>query len=498
RLLFRVNTLAAEYYQRCLADPERGEIARNYMILREFHDDAFLKQHLVGYAEDEWDGLARFLADRKVPMEYPLELGLIRPRKEGRGYYDFFRHRVIFPIVGPKAQIHGFGGRALPSASSASKEAEAQAKYLNSADSPIYHKGRTLYAPAAATPAIRAADRVLIVEGYLDVLACHQAGIKETVAPLGTALTAEHVRPLGRLTRNLYVLFDGDAAGRQAARRSLSIFLAEGLIPRVVILPDGEDPDSFIGRHGGAALLALLPPAPTLFEWMIDDVVAECGADTVGKSRAIELLRPFFAALNDAVQEASYVQRLAGRLGFENAVIAKALKEKTGAMRRGTSPAPATEAKKSTEAVAPPAERAILEFILQVPGAMAQVAHQLQPRDFTDPTMRAIAECCWQVYEARGELRAEQAVALAGDAAHAGLMTALAFGAGKYEDPEMVPRLVAELLHAMARPHRQERLRELNRAIAEAEHAGRDADVHRFMTEKTELLKERNLWNANR
>lgn len=493
RLLGRVNQLALEYYQQRLAETKAGEFARNYLISRDYSENSFWTQHFLGYAEDEWDGLTRYLKERKVPMEFALELGLVRPKKGGEGYYDFFRHRLIFPICTPRGEVCGFGGRALPR-KDGSADTEA-AKYLNSQDSLLFQKRRTVYGLPTALPAIRANDRVLIVEGYLDALACYRAGIMEVVAPLGTALTAEHIRLLKRYTRNCWVVFDGDAAGVQAARRSLPLFLAEDLIPRVVLLPAGEDPDTLLKKQTKEVLLTLVTNAPLLFDWLIDDTVAGCGGDTAGKRRTVEILRPLFAQVSDPIEEAGYLARLANRLRLEEGIVRRGLKSARGLIERGAEGG--AFLRQGGARQGPPAERALLEFLFQVPSAMALVAHRLQPAEFTETSYRAIAEHCWQVYDARGELRVAWVVEAAGESLGAAI-TGLAFVEGKYDDSAAWPRVAEDLVAAVRRPQWQGQLQQLNTAIAQAEQSGRVEEVHQLMTAKAQLLKtERTTWNGN-
>ncbi|MBI2345904.1 MAG: toprim domain-containing protein, partial [Deltaproteobacteria bacterium] len=464
------------------------------LISRGFTEKSFWTQHFLGSAEDQWDGLTRFLQERKVPMELAVELGLIRPRTAARsgteGHYDFFRRRLILPIRNQRGEVIGFGGRAIPGGG-ASDEATA-AKYLNSADSVIYQKGRTVYGLSAALPAIRSEDRVVIVEGFLDVLACYQGGVAPVVAPLGTALTPGHLQLLKRFTRNMWLVFDGDAAGRMAARRSLPLFLAEGIVARVVMLPHSEDPDSFIRAHGGAAFLELLPTAPTLFESVIDTTVAECGADTAGKARAVDQLRPLFNHLTDHVEEAMYCRRLAQRIALEESVVRRALKQRGRAVGiRPTAEESAARSERPMLDVPRTAEWSLIEFLLQVPSAMALVSNQLHPEEFTHQDARAIAEACWCCYEADGDLSVAALIESPGivdDKTAIDRITALALAEGKYEDQEAWPRVAEELVAAVRRPRKVGRLRELNAAIASAEQGGQAEAVRHLILEKQQLL----------
>ncbi|MBI2342767.1 MAG: DNA primase [Deltaproteobacteria bacterium] len=252
KLLLRVNVVAAEYFQQALMDVERPRI---YLESRGYRDAGFFTQHLLGYADDRWDSLVHFFQQRRVPMELAVHVGLIKKRPQKEGHYDFFRDRLIFPIRDSHGAIVAFGGRDLGDG-----EADG-AKYLNTAESPIFHKGEMLYGFPMAADAMRRADRALVVEGYLDVLALHRVGLEETVAPLGTALTAGHLRQIVRYTKNIWLLFDADAAGQRAAKRVLPLFLPLELVPRMVILPASEDPDSYAAKAGLEALRQLIDGA---------------------------------------------------------------------------------------------------------------------------------------------------------------------------------------------------------------------------------------------
>src|SRR6185312_9625537 len=183
-------------------------------------------------------------------------------------FYEKFFARVIFPIISPAGKVVAFGGRVLD---------QALPKYLNSSETPLFHKGSTLYGLHQAKDGIRKADRVVVVEGYLDVIALAQHELSYAVATLGTALTADHVRVLSRYTKNIIALFDGDDAGRKAASRSFEIFIEAGLLGRAAFLPKGEDPDSFVRSHGKAALEAVLDQAVPLADYYFSSLEQRFG-----------------------------------------------------------------------------------------------------------------------------------------------------------------------------------------------------------------------------
>lgn len=228
----RVNQVAAEYFFNALKGPSGG-VARNYLKSRGILDETWT-QLFLGYAEKGWDGLIRHLEEKKVPLELAEELGLLKRKSDSKGYYDFFRDRLMFPIISQRGEVIGFSGRALDA-----NDKEA-AKYLNSPDSLIYHKSNCVYGLNAAADAIRKTDQVILVEGNIDLVSLHQAGFKNVVAPLGTALTSGHIRLLSRYSKNVVVIFDGDEAGSKASTRALPLFIEAGLTPRAVAMPDGE------------------------------------------------------------------------------------------------------------------------------------------------------------------------------------------------------------------------------------------------------------------
>ncbi|MBI4238050.1 MAG: DNA primase [Deltaproteobacteria bacterium] len=484
RLLLRVNQLALEYFQQTLVAGRIGSPVKAYLNSRGFAEPAFWTQHFLGAAEEEWEGVTHFLQSRRVPMELAMQAGLVRRRNQGAGYYDFFRRRLIFPIRGMKGEVVSFGGRVLPDGA-----ADEGAKYLNGSDSPVFHKGKTLYGLPMALAAMRTHDRAIVVEGYLDVLALHLAGLEETIAPLGTALTADHLRLIMRATRNVWFAYDGDAAGRQAAQRSLLLCLDVGLIPRMVRLPDGDDPDTVMRREGREAFVARLDAAPTVFEWLIDDLVVLAGTDTIGRVRAVDALRPYFARLRDAVQEAVYMERVARAVGIEGSVVQRALRSGTAVL-----PSP-VHARERTLVDAtrplPLVERRCLEFLLQVPAGMGPIVRELSPQDFQHPTARRIATHLWTAYEADGELRVGSVLARETDEAVRRVVAELALTEGQYEDSGPSHELASQLAGAMRRTQHQETCEQLNAAIAAAERGAQGEVLERLLLEKQTLLQAR-------
>ncbi|MCW5576810.1 MAG: DNA primase [Burkholderiales bacterium] len=271
---------AAQYYRNRLKDAPR---AIDYLKKRGLSGE-IAKRFGIGYAPDGWQNLEQVFpdyADRALSAA-----GLVKQNEEGRRY-DVFRDRIMFPIVDVKGNIIGFGGRVL---------GEGEPKYLNSPETPVFEKGRELYGLFQARRAIRDAGCVIVVEGYMDVVALAQAGVEYAVATLGTATTPVHVQKLLRQSDEVVFCFDGDAAGRRAAWRALEnslAQLADGKQLRFLFLPDGEDPDTYVRKHGKAAFEALLGRADPLSRLLIQELMSRTDVHTSeGRAKLVELAKP--------------------------------------------------------------------------------------------------------------------------------------------------------------------------------------------------------------
>ncbi len=238
------NDKALKFFQGQLRDEQRGQIAREYLQQRGFAPET-IEQFQIGYAPDGWDGLATAINQRGWSLHAFEQAGLISPRKQGDGYYDRLRHRLIFPICDAIGRPIAFGGRKL--------RAEDEPKYLNSPETPLFNKSATLYGLHLAKQAILHSRTAVIVEGYTDVTSCHQAGAKNVVATLGTALTKEHMRALRHFADRVVLIFDADEAGYKAADRALEIFIGGTVDVAIAVLPEGLDPADLMAKAEGKA-----------------------------------------------------------------------------------------------------------------------------------------------------------------------------------------------------------------------------------------------------
>jgi DNA primase len=270
--LYEILALANQFFKHALLAPQ-GIVALNYLKETRGLSEETIQNFQLGYAPDGWETLYRYLVEQKgKPLQQVLQAGLIKPRKEQNGYYDQFRNRLIIPILDSQGRVIGFGGRSL---------AEEQPKYLNSPETPLFDKSKTLFALDQAKDAISKQDQAVVVEGYFDAIALHAAGIKNVVASMGTALTQAQIKQLLRYTESKQIIlnFDADVAGKNAAERAIGeiVPLVYGgqVQLKVLNLPDGKDADEFLKSHKDAnqKYRDLLQNSPLWLDWQIDQLL---------------------------------------------------------------------------------------------------------------------------------------------------------------------------------------------------------------------------------
>jgi DNA primase len=317
-VIFRVNEAAARFYENVLWG-ERGRAGREYLKRRGL-SQSLAERFRLGLALDGWDHLAGHLSREGFEAGPAEKAGLLRSKRPGR-YYDLFRNRLMFPIRDGRGRVVGFGGRTL---------GDDDAKYINSPESAVFDKKNTLYGLEVTREAVVSGGRAIVVEGYLDLLSLVEAGVEPVVAPMGTALTRGHVRRLKAVCKEVVLVFDGDAAGVKAALRSMPFFLSEGAPAKVVLLPAGEDPDSFVRDKGAAAFMDLVDRAPWMIDFAIDRVVAECDGSKTGRAEAVGRMRPLLRAVADPVERSLHVRDLAVKLALDQDAVARALAKGDG------------------------------------------------------------------------------------------------------------------------------------------------------------------------
>ena len=307
--LFEINQTALAFFVKQLKS-SIGKIAQDYVIERGLSKDT-QKQFQLGFAPDSWDHVVRMFSRKGISLKLVEKSGLI-VQKDNKRYYDRFRNRLIFPIKNINNQVTGFGGRVLD---------DSVPKYLNSPETPIYHKSRILYGLREAREHFRKSKQVFIVEGYMDLLAMYQHNIPNVVATLGTALTLQHIRLLKGYVENITLVFDSDQAGIQAAKRSVALFLKEQVNAQIMVLPDGYDPDTFLAKWGTEAFLAKSKKAFGMMAFLIDASLQKHGETIKGKITAINELKPLLSEIDDSVVRSLYIKEIAQRLNVDESSV---------------------------------------------------------------------------------------------------------------------------------------------------------------------------------
>jgi DNA primase len=300
-----INELTTSYYRSVLLNGQEGEPARQYLANRAVESD-ISDAYRLGFAPDRRDGLVKHLRNNGADLDTALKLGIVR--KSDAGWYDLFRNRLIFPIRDARGQVIAFAGRVLDA---------ALPKYINSPESPLYHKSSVLFGLDMALPSIRTGNSVIIVEGYFDHLALYRAGVQNVVATCGTALTGIHAGLIKRHAERAYILFDSDNAGKKATIRSMELFLEQRIPAYVISLPVGDDPDSFLTVHSVEDFAALRSKARPAFEYFVRSLLAETPPDSVdSKVRIIDEIVPRFRKIADSVERDLYEKEICRLMGL--------------------------------------------------------------------------------------------------------------------------------------------------------------------------------------
>ena len=312
--LYVLSTWASKYFKEQLWDTETGQsIALSYFKERGYRED-IIKKFDLGYSPDQWTVLADTAVENGFHKDYLKEIGLAIERDDG-SIYDRFRGRVIFPIHNLTGRVIGFGGRTL-------KTEKTVPKYVNSPESDIYHKSDVLYGLHFAKKAIKDNDVCYLVEGYADVLSMHQAGIENVVSSSGTSLTSGQIRLISRFTSNVVILYDGDAAGIKASLRGTDMLLEEGLNVKVLLFPDGNDPDSYVQKYGSTAFKEYIAKHQEDFIFYKTNILLkDTGGDPIKRAEVIREVVESIALIPDEIKVSVFIQQCSHLLDIEERVL---------------------------------------------------------------------------------------------------------------------------------------------------------------------------------
>ncbi len=407
RPLYELNAFARQWFQEQLADEEEGARARAYLEERGI-DQETVERFGLGWAPDEWRALRDAAATHGMDDELLLEVGLLNRSERSPEPYDRFRARIIFPIEGLGGKVVAFGGRIL-----ASDTSDAP-KYLNSPESPVYHKGRVLYGLSWGKNAIRRESAALVVEGYMDLVSLAAAGFDNVVATLGTSMTEEHARLLARYTDRVLLLFDSDTAGLKATFRAGDTLLEAGLHPAVVTLPPGEDPDTLVHREGADALQRFLDDAVDVLDRKLQILDERDYFATIERTRlAVDRLLPTIRAAADPALRDIYVAKVADRTGVRRETLEAELdradsgRAAPSAPRTGSGPTQTRSGGRGRGQRQAPrlpklgAERTLVLLMTRSPDYVERAGERLGAEDFVDPAYRAIFEALLEDPELR-------------------------------------------------------------------------------------------------
>jgi DNA primase len=478
KALAKVLAEAADYFRRELEGPT-GSIARAYLAKRRVSGNV-IAEFGLGYAQPAWEGLLRHLTQKGHDPAILEKAGLVVKRSESEGYYDRFRGRIIFPIRDINGTTIAFGGRVLD---------DSLPKYLNSPETPLYSKSNVLYCMDKAKEAARKHDHFIIVEGYLDAIACHQHGVRNTVATLGTALTEGHLRLMRRFTRKLKLIFDPDPAGVQAALRSFDLLAGSGMNVKVVSLPGGDDPDTFLTKQGHDAFTVCLKEALPFMDFILGQVLKGGSGATIDEKveRAGEMLG-FIAKLPSGIERDHYLKKTAEALDVDEAVLRQEMSQHRVV--------PAGPRERASVAVAarggqrPKAEEMLIHLMLRDEAIARRLRVRIDPEDFTDPLFRRAVGRIFELLDGDREVT-PRTLAVEGDAdlnrliSHYAVLETDYIDAGKEGEME---KTCADCVDRIKQQGSSKKMKTLLTAIQAAESRG-DREQLRVLQEQLVTIK---------
>jgi len=421
--LRKLNEAATRYFQSLLKNPEGGLSARNYLTSRHF-DAETLERYRIGWAAPTWKGLLTHVQQKSsVTQEQLLKSGLIIQKEDSSTVYDRFRGRVIFPIKDLHSNIIGFGGRSI--------NEEDQPKYLNSPETLLYQKSETLFGMDQAKQAIRKENQVILVEGYFDQMRAVQHGIEYAVATCGTALTAKQASMLRNHAETAILIFDSDSAGRSAAEKGFDILLEHGMNVKIVVLPEGQDPDSFIQEQGAESFLEKVRNAKPFMESYIDALVRESPGQTpADKVKMANQILPLLAKIKNTVERSAWLEKFTSKTNIDDRTF---LKELSKALTQNQ---PRLAETKSELAPLLNLEKHLVHLILSDKETAQTILLEVDPEDFSDPVLKDIVQTCKQKIDKDEDLKIDQLLDKTEDPETRNILSRLGLESVEFESPE--------------------------------------------------------------
>ncbi len=462
--LFKINEMALGFYRKNLFNSQEGLAALEYLKKRKLTEDT-IQTLKVGYAMNAWGSLIAAFKEKGVPTTLLEKAGLVLPGKKKDEYYDRFRGRVIFPIFSLTGKIVAFGGRTVT---------DAEPKYLNSPDTPLYSKGKLLYGLNFSKDAIREAGEAILVEGYTDYASLYQAGITNVIASLGTALTPQQVAQAVRFAPRMIVNYDGDSAGRNACARAIPLCLEKGMNVRALILPDELDPDGFLKKFGRDRYLGLMKKSLPGLKFLVDMHSRGARMDVPEeKARVIRAVVKEVEKVPDSVARSEYLRQASEYLSVDEGTIRDIVEQRA--------PSKDGPEKESLN----PAERRLLQILFENKDMAPGIFEEIQDGDFrglrSEPVFNFIADCF-----RRGK---DWDFCVLKESVNPPVLDSLS-RALQERTRATTPQEAKDCLRALRKITFQNRLKELQAEIARSEKRGDKEHVLALLYQKQDITKQ--------
>ncbi len=460
-----LNKKAADYFFQNLVNNSKSNEALEYLISRDISQET-IKTYQLGWAAQSWRNLKDYFGKSYKTSHIDLEKAGLIKKKEKAGpehkediYYDRFRARIIFPLKDVRGRILGFAGRIIV-------KNDQEAKYLNSPETEIYKKGNQVFGLNLAKESIRKEDRVFIFEGYFDQIRAHQAGIKNTVATCGTALTPKQVSLLKNYTKNVVLVFDSDQAGQAAAEKGYKALADQGVNISLVALPEGDDPDSYIQKQGSKEFLNLANKAKPFWEYYIRKTVAAAGTISPGKKReVVEKLAPFLSGLSNHIERSEAVKLVSEVLAIEDKTLLGELKKSVESRKPFLGK---TESSRE-EGVKYPEEYYLVHLIGNDSVLAQKILDRIELEEINDPKYQGIVQVFQRQSKAGLSLEPAQILEFIDDEEERKILTLIGVSPMAFENPE---ESATDCIRKIKSRHIEKKIKELRRQRNEAEKQG--------------------------
>jgi DNA primase len=457
-----INELAQTFFQDCLAEDPDSQVAREYIAKRGLTPHT-IEEYAIGYAPQRWDGLYTFLQKKGADLAKAVELGLL-VQSENKRVYDRFRGRLMFPIYSDAGTLLAFGGRTL---------FDDPAKYINSPDSPIYHKGEHLFGLNLAKEAIRQHKAAILVEGYMDQVAMFQGGLTHTVAVLGTGLTEKQINKVKRFADDIFLFYDADTAGINAALRGIEKMFEQNVNPRILVTPDNKDPDELISKHGSKPIHELIAQARSGFHFLLNHAASAFDQRKPEKKKqAIDWVMASVSRFGDELTRDEYRKQVAEFFRVEPRLLKLAPVKATNGVEA------AQPLKLSLD------ERNFIQAVLRAPQMLPQLREFFTPELYAMLQGRNIIQAIFAQGEGSGEIRLNTLAGRLSPAENAVLHDIYrSIGTGKADAPMLEKNAVSCILTFRKKLERHI-IQEINREIGVAEREQNTTRIHDLMQKK--------------